>query len=337
MRFLFALFVLFVLAVNAKPHKPSEDHYQFLFTKFVEQHKKHYEHHEFFQRYNVFKQNLDMIMEHNHSNKTFTLAMNSFGDLSFAEFKSKYMGYKHREQPFINKKNTPEQVDADAALPVTVDWRTASLNPKNIVAVTGVKNQQQCGSCWAFSAVAAMEGAWAVAGNPLTSLSEQQLVDCSSAYGNQGCSGGLMSQAFEYVIANGGICSEQAYPYSGTDGNACQSTSCKSVAHISSYTNLPQNQESSMLQYAQKGPISVAIEADQPSFQFYSGGVFSDPSCGTNLDHGVTVVGYGVDTNQPYWIVKNSWGASWGENGYIRLARGINQCGVSQMPVQPSV
>jgi len=337
MRFLFALFVVFVLAVNAKPNKPSEDHYQFLFTKFVEQHKKHYEHHEFFQRYNVFKANLDIVMEHNASNKTYSLAMNSFGDLSFAEFKSKYMGYKHREQPYINAKNTPAAPKIDETVyPTSVDWRSTN-NPKKVVAVTGVKNQQQCGSCWAFSAVAGMEGAWAIAGNPLTSLSEQQLVDCSSSYGNNGCQGGLMSQAFEYVIANGGICSEASYPYTGTDGNACQSTTCQSVAKISGYTNIPQSQEPVMMQYIQKGPISVAIEADQPSFQFYAGGVFSDPSCGTNLDHGVTAVGYGVDTNQPYWIVKNSWGTGWGEAGYIRLARGINQCGISQMPVQPNV
>jgi len=331
MRFLFGILVFLAAVVYGKQHKPSEEHYQFLFTKFVEQHKKHYEHGEFFHRYNIFKTNMDKIMNHNNANHTYTLAMNEFGDLSFAEFKSKYMGYKNIQAPFITSKNT-EKLDSNINAATSLDWRSTN-NPKKVVAVTAVKNQQQCGSCWAFSSTGSMEGTWAIAGHPLVSLSEQQLVDCSSNYGNQGCNGGLMAQAFEYVIANGGICSEAAYPYQAADGT-CQTT-CTPVAKISSYTNLPQNQESTLIPAIQNGPISIAIEADTDVFQFYSGGVFSDPSCGTNLDHGVLIVGYGTDSGKDYWIVKNSWGASWGENGYIRLIRNQNMCGLAMMPVQP--
>jgi len=271
-------------------------------------------------------------MDHNAANHSYTLAMNEFGDLSFAEFKAKYYGYKPIKQPYLQSKNTVTP-KVEGSLPTSLDWRAAAKNPKNVVAVTAVKNQQQCGSCWAFSSTGAIEGQWAIAGHPLVSLSEQQLVDCSGSYGNQGCNGGLMAQAFEYVIANGGICSEAAYPYQAADGT-CQTT-CTNVAKISSYANLPQNQEATLMPAIQNGPISIAIEADQDVFQFYSGGVFNNPACGTNLDHGVLIVGYGTDSGADYWTVKNSWGASWGENGYIRLSRGNNMCGLAQMPVQP--
>jgi len=200
-----------------------------------------------------------------------------------------------------------------------------------------VKNQQQCGSCWSFSTTGSVEGAWALAGNPLVSLSEQQLVDCSTAQGNQGCNGGLMDQAFQFIISNGGICSEASYPYTATGPNTCQTT-CENVAHISSYADVATGDENQLKAAVAVQPVSVAIEADQQVFQLYSSGVLTDSGCGTQLDHGVLVVGYGTDASAgPYWKVKNSWGASWGENGYIRIARGTNECGVATEPSYPIV
>jgi len=162
-------------------------------------------------------------------------------------------------------------------------------------------------------------------------------VDCSGPQGNQGCNGGMMDQAFQFIISNGGITSEAQYPYTAAQGTC--NTNVTSVATISSFVDVQSGSESALLQAVNIGPVSIAIEADQECFQFYSGGVLSDPSCGTNLDHGVLVVGYGTDatSNQPYWIVKNSWGASWGESGYIRLIRGTNECGIATEPSYPVV
>ena len=186
-----------------------------------------------------------------------------------------------------------------------------------------------------------MEGINAIGGKGLKSLSEQQLVDCSGAQGNQGCNGGLMDDAFQYIIATGGLCSEAAYPYTAADGT-CASSSCTSVNTISGYTDVTPDSDSAFAAAVAQQPVSIAIEADQSSFQFYSGGVMT-AACGTALDHGVLAVGYGTDTGVTYFKVKNSWGASWGEAGYIRLARGASynsgagQCGIYSDPSWPSL
>jgi C1A family cysteine protease len=173
----------------------------------------------------------------------------------------------------------------------------------------------------------------------LISLSEQELVDCSQAQGNQGCNGGLMDQAFQYVISNKGITTEKAYPYTAQDGT-CQSASMTNAVTISSYTDVQSSTDETQLVSAIVGqPISVAIEADQQVFQMYSGGVLDDDSCGTQLDHGVLAVGYGTDSDsgKDYYIVKNSWGANWGENGYVRIVRMKNMCGIATEPSFPVV
>jgi cathepsin L len=313
---------------------PSEAEFQQYFVSFVKTYNKQYPSDEFFARYAIFKANHNKIRVHNAEHAagkhTYTMAVNEFADMTFTEFHSKMTGFVPTDSSVLRAANgNGPHLNVKAPM-ASVDWRT-----KN--AVTPVKNQQQCGSCWAFSTTGSTEGAHAIKTGKLVSLSEQQLVDCSAAQGNNGCNGGLMDQGFQYIISNKGITTEAAYPYTAADG------SCKKgqtvAATLSSFVDVAQGSEADLLKAVNVGPVSIAIEADQQCFQFYSGGVLSDPSCGQQLDHGVLVVGYGTDsaTNQDYWIIKNSWGASWGESGYIRLIRGKNECGVAQMASYPVV
>jgi C1A family cysteine protease len=305
----------------------TQENEQFLFTKWVQQYDKQYKTEEFFSKFGNFKQNLAKIMEHNASKKGYTMAMNEYGDMTADEFKAMYTGYKGASNAFLKSMNAPDNTNAPAAASA-VDWRTKG-------AVTPVKNQGQCGSCWAFSTTGSLEGAHFLAGNSLTAFSEQQLVDCAAAEGNQGCNGGLMDQGFEYIIKQGSLCKEADYPYTAaTDScNVCSSPVAKLV---SSYKDVTSGDESALMTAVNLTPVSIAIEADQSAFQFYSGGVM-DGTCGTALDHGVLLVGYGTDSGKDYWTVKNSWGASWGESGYIRLIRGQNQCGLANAASYPVV
>jgi len=297
----------------------TEEQYQFLFTKWMTQHKKTYTHDTFFYRYTVWKKNMDQINAHNKGNHSFTLGMNKMGDMTAAEYK-KLLGYSNVQQPFARSKREVTLHGHKSAPGAALDWRSKG-------AVTPVKDQGQCGSCWAFSATGSIEGAWQIKGNTLASLSEQQLVDCSTSYGNQGCNGGLMDYAFEYVIAKKGITGEKDYPYTAQDGTCKTGKAVR--AKITSYADVPQGNEAQLTPAVNKGPVSVAVEADQSAWQFYSGGVLDDPSCGETLDHGVLLVGYGTDAGKDYWIVKNSWGTGWGESGYIRLVRNKDQCGIA--------
>ena len=218
-------------------------------------------------------------------------------------------------------------------LPESVDWVKGG-------AVTPVKNQGQCGSCWSFSATGAIEGANAITNGKLASLSEQELVDCSKRYGNMGCNGGLMDNAFHYVIDNG-LCSESDYPYTASD-DTCVSTDCTPIVKISDCADVIVNNELALKEAVSKQPVSVAIEADTKTFQLYSSGVLTSDSCGTNLDHGVLVVGYGTEDDTPYWLVKNSWGDTWGEDGYIKIGRSDSEsskgiCGIAMQPSYPIV
>jgi cathepsin L len=289
--------------------------------------KKYTSHEEEAARRAIFNLNMKRINEHNaDKTNTYTMAMNQFGDLTSDEFATTYIGgFRGVSGP----KNFELSHLTDSAVPTSVDWVTAG-------AVTPVKNQGQCGSCWAFSTTGSVEGITEISTGKLLSLSEQQLVDCSGSAGNQGCNGGLMDNAFDWIVSNGGICSESAYPYQGVQGT-CQTT-CSPVAKISGHTDVPTDSESALKSAVAQQPVSIAIEADQSSFQFYSGGVMTG-ACGTNIDHGVLAVGYGTQNSQDYWLVKNSWGASWGQNGYIMLGRGgagynggAGQCGLYSSP-----
>lgn len=279
----------------------------------------------------VYNTNVAHILSHNAGNSSWTMAVNKFADLTGEEFSAKFTGGLLHKRPGAAKRL---RVQNTTALPTSVDWEAKG-------AVTAVKNQEQCGSCWAFSTTGSVEGAWFLSNGTLPSLSEQQLVDCSVPEGNQGCNGGLMDQAFQYIIDNKGITTEDAYTYTATGPNTCESAGKPVAATLSGFKDVAVGSETALLTAIAQQPVSVAVEADQSVFQFYSGGVM-DSACGTALDHGVLAVGYGTDGGKDYYKVKNSWGADWGMKGYILLGRGAafnpnGQCGVQQMASYPVV
>jgi C1A family cysteine protease len=273
----------------------------------------------------------------------YTMGINQFADWTKAEYKS-LLGYKpERKQP-----NNITVFDT-SNLAGSVDWTTQN-------AVTPVKNQQQCGSCWAFSTTGAVEGALAIKNKKLVSLSEQELVDCAGSFGNQGCNGGLMDDGFKYITASGDE-QENSYPYTAKTGtcDSSKQSAADGVAKgvVTSLSDVTPQSCAQLMAAVQKGPVSVAIEADQSGFQHYSSGIFSG-TCGTQLDHGVLVVGYGTDGGSEYWKVKNSWGTTWGDAGYIRMAKscasngrellgggggggGKGECGILAQPSYPIV
>ena len=357
-------------------------------------------------RLQTFKTNLRMVDAHNKrfaaGKETYSMSMNAFSHLTWMEFRSQYIGgYQTSTSASSNvSKNLHYFNESNSmvkTLPSSIDWESKG-------AVTAVKNQGQCGSCWyvicktilfflfflfflfpprspfhflllyfclfsyfalpfsvfgiltthlthrAFSTTGSLEGAYFLQTGNLRSLSEQQLVDCDRKI-DQGCNGGLMDNAFDYVAKNGGLCQESDYPYVG-EGNGkekCSASTCKSLSGtgVTKHTDVAKDEVSLMSALSQQ-PVSVAIEADQGGFQFYSSGVFSG-SCGTKLDHGVLAVGYGTTTTttttsndgKKYWKVKNSWGATWGMKGFILLERGKKevggQCGILNSASYPTL
>ena len=256
--------------------------------------------------------------EHNGMNgNTYVVGVNKFSDWTAAEYKN-ILGYK--PQAAANKNY--EILDT-TGLPAAVDWRKNG-------AVNAPKDQGQCGSCWAFSTVASLEGAHQIKSGQLVSLSEQQLVDCSSE--NGGCNGGSMDLAFDYTHDHP-LETEAHYGYTAQDGN-CHADGTGKVGAVS-HTDVAPNNNAQLKAAVARQPVSIAIEADQTAFQGYAGGVLNSKACGTQLDHGVTIVGYGSAGKQDYWIVRNSWGAGWGESGYIRIAdvAGAGICGINMAAV----
>jgi cathepsin L len=284
-------------------------------------------------RRSVFGSNLEFILRHNREHlagrRTFTVGINNFTDFTNDEFRARVNGYRHGGMSQASAIYTNEHV---SALPDTVDWTTKGV-------VTPVKDQGQCGSCWAFSAVASTEGQHALKTGSLVSLSEQNLVDCSDSQGDMGCGGGWMDYAFTYIIQNKGIDTETSYPYKAVD-ESCVFNGKSIGATISSFVDVKADSEDALQSaVATVGPISVAIDASNLSFQFYQSGVYDEPACSsTFLDHGVTAVGYSALNSVPYWKVKNSWGTSWGQQGYIFMSRNKqNQCGIATKASYPVV
>ncbi|CAN6449305.1 unnamed protein product [Victoria cruziana] len=285
-------------------------------------------------RFNVFKHNVKFIHEFNKKGgNSYRLKLNAFGDLTNQEFRSLYANSKINHHRLLQgpKRPSAAQRDDGADPPAAIDWRALG-------AVTDVKNQGQCGSCWAFSTVVAIEGITQIKTNKLVNVSEQELVDCDTQ--NGGCNGGLMERAFEFVEKNGGLALSKKYPYTATQGKCHVSKLKIHDVSIDGHDFVPEKNETALMQAVAVQPVSVAIEASGSAFQFYSEGVFTGP-CGTELDHGVAIVGYGTEADgTKYWIVKNSWGSGWGENGFIKMARETSKpdglCGIALYAVYPT-
>jgi C1A family cysteine protease len=329
-------FILSSLFVSVSSFIHPLHHYEFAFRNWMQQHNvvstnlTHYTH-----MLSNYAANDDLIESHNQlKDIPYVLGHNKFSHLNTEEFSmvlntNKYFEY---DTSVYDDDTTSDDDNAlfddylsveDVYLPLSVDWTTQG-------AVTGVKDQGNCGSCWSFSATGALEGAYKIKYGTLISFSEQNLVSCDNI--DSACNGGLMDNAFTWTMRNGGLCTESGYPYtSGTTGQkgTCMTTCSKNVnVAPRSYTDVQKNSDSALMTAIAKQPVSIAIQANQPDFQLYKSGVLTG-NCGTNLDHGVLAVGYGTWTDgTDYYKVKNSWGTGWGMGGYILIQRGKNQqCG----------
>jgi len=317
------IILLFTLALTVE----ATDHVN-LFAQWMKQWDKSYSTETLIPAYETWKENYEFIVHHNSLNNSYTLEMNQFGDLSTEEFGSLFCGLRFDQNRPRNVAMT-ELINA-AAPPTSVDWQKEG-------AVSAVQDQGACGACYTFAASGAIEGAVKIKTHaPLIPLSKQQLLDCSGSEGNAGCQGGLMDNAYTWVMKYGGITSDAQYPYTGRVGT-CQHK--PSVAKVVSFHDIPEYDEASLLVGVSIGPVSGGVEAKQPVFQFYKSGVLDTPSCGSSPDHAILIVGYGTDTSvkKDYWQIKNSWGPSWGIYGYVRLVRNKNQCGISIVCSYPIV
>jgi len=312
--------VALILALFALAAFAQLDHAEVQFTRFIKKFNRNYEDHdEYKYRLGIFKANLKHIDGLNAKKDGATYGITQFTDMTLQEFKDSYLMKNlppHQPGPVARKLNM--------TAPQTFDWRSRSG------VVTPVYNQGQCGSCWAFSATEAIESRWALAGHGLVELSMQQIVDCDTT--DAGCDGGWPYNAYAYVISAGGMDPLSDYPYTAVDGQ-CAFNAGEFAARLSSWQYVTQSQdEGAMVNYlVQNGPLSVCVDAS--SWSYYTGGVYPASSCGTSIDHCVQAVGY--DLNNGYWIIRNSWGTSWGLSGYMQLQYGQDACAVAQVVTSP--
>jgi cathepsin F len=273
-------------------------------------------------RFKIFESNLVTIAELQKAESSATFGITKFSDLTPEEFAATYLGYN---PALKSAESQPDYLFVPANvedIPDSIDWRTLG-------AVTDVKDQGQCGSCWAFSATANIEGQWFLKNGELVSFAEQQFVDCDKI--DEGCDGGLMTNAFDYLEGVKGLETLKEYPYEGVDEKCKFNKSDSGLANVTGYFNVSTNETEIAAALVATGPLAIAVDAT--IWQFYFGGILGEWTegylCGTSLDHGVTLVGYGTSGSTPYWIIKNSWGADWGESGYIRVIRGYGACGLN--------
>ncbi|KAJ7966822.1 Cysteine proteinase [Quillaja saponaria] len=308
----------------------AEHHFSIFKSKFGKTYSTNEEHD---YRFGVFKANLRRSKKHQKLDPSAVHGITKFSDLTPSEFRRNFLGLKRLRLP-KDAHSAPILPTND--LPADFDWRDHG-------AVTPVKDQGSCGSCWSFSATGALEGAHFLATGELVSLSEQQLVDCDhecdpEEYGScdSGCNGGLMNNAFEYTLKVGGLEREKDYPYTGRDRGTCKFDKSKIVASVSNFSVVSIDEDQIAANLVTNGPLAIAINA--AFMQTYIGGVSCPYICGKHLDHGVLLVGFGSAAfapirlkEKPYWIIKNSWGQNWGNNGYYHICRGRNVCGVDSM------
>jgi cathepsin L len=324
MKFIIVLTLLFAIVSCVS--------YRNYFEAFKRKYNKQYTAEEEAIRYKVFVDNAKFIEDFNKQNRSYQVAVNEFADLTNAEFQSKFLR-PIQPKGLVGEHKSGEHKSGEhksGDLPTSIDWRTETGNDLKINAVTSVKNQGDCGSCWAFSTVGALEGCISVSNNASISvnLSVSQFVDCVTKC--DGCDGGDMRIALDYAL-NHTICSEASYPYSPVDGS-CKDSTCTKVETITKYGNVISKNETDLANAtATYGPVSVGIDASDFSFQFYSTGVYDPFICSQEkLDHGVLVVGYEDNNDPKYWIVKNSWGTGWGKEGYIWMIKDHkNKCGIA--------
>jgi cathepsin L len=297
------------------------------FTNFQERFSKRYENiQELETRFQIFRTNLRNIILHNlDQTQNFTMGINQFTDLTPQEFKDQFVGGLRTEVGSYGCKSFSSSA---SGAPSSIDWRQKGV-------VNPVRDQGQCGSCWAFATTANAESVWAISSGKLLDLSEEFLVDCATGAGyfNMGCNGGQPDSAFKYMI-NNGQCTESSYPYKA---GTCQKCTSAGVSFSGCYDVASKDQVSLMAAVA-KHPVVIAIEADTRYFQSYSGGILDSPNCGTTLDHAVEIIGYGTENGVDYWNVRNSWGSSWGENGYFRVKKtsSTNDIGICGVAAEPS-
>ncbi|XP_058501909.1 pro-cathepsin H [Solea solea] len=324
------LLLAFVCACSAL-HLSDDDSVQdeLHFRSWMTKHSKVYSTDEYHKRLQIFTDNKRKIDKHNEGNHSFTMALNHFSDMTFAEFRNSFL-WTEPQNCSATKGN---YVRSNKPLPDSIDWR------KKGNYVTDVKNQKSCGSCWAFSTTGCLESAVAISTQKLVPLSEQQLVDCAQDFSNHGCNGGLPSQAFEYIWYSKGLMTETDYPYRAVEGS-CQYNPQQAAAIVKDVMNITKYQEMDMVDsVATHNPVSFAFEVTS-DFMHYRQGVYTSTECHNTTDkvnHAVLAVGYVMDNAIPYWIVKNSWTSSWGIEGYFHIELGKNMCGLAACSSYPVV
>jgi len=313
-----------------------EDSCSELFETWLEKYNRSYKSDkEYKKRLHTFCESVKFVAEFNSkSTSSHKVEVNQYADMTDEEYQQQLLGGKQVKKHFetLTSENLEDFRYEDVDPPSEVNYKEQG-------ALAPIKNQGQCGGCWAFATTGSIEALHYLTTGKHVSLSEQQLISCSSPEGNEGCVGGAAIYAYEYVKQNGGLNTEKAYPYEAETGTCDRSLEQVKVASIDSFSRVPINDEEALMKAVSKQPVAVSIEADSMGFKFYSGGVFQS-ECGHDRDHAVLVVGYGADKEgTKYWLVRNSWGPDWGEEGYIRMARGVDapygKCGLLMEPVFP--